>query len=230
MRHSFLSFFHVGSAEAFPLQITIDAVKLALEIVGRPLEDRRTILSRLLRDKDAPPPLRGSIIQPSVPTSELAGMTFHRSLYLPFIQLPREYGGHEVGEEEDDHVEGRGGRGRLAAAKRIAHEESESEEQESSDEDASDEDGEESERRLRRRKSKERAVDDVAMEEDEDMELLALCEDPILPLGADDAEDEEYQRQMLEEEELDARDMSAAKDFEQGVWDRTLEAGEAMPT
>lgn len=205
-------------------------MKLALEIVGQPLEDRKTLLARLLHDKDAPPPPQGTIIQPTVPTSELAGMTFHRSLYLPFIQLPREYGGRDVGEEEDDHVEERGRGGYLTAMQRkTVCEGIGGDEHEGREEDSISEGGEESERRDRLRRGKGKAADDIDMADEhreEDTELLALCKDPILPLDADDEEDEEYEKQMAEEEELDAKDTEAAKEFEQGVWDRTLEAGE----
>lgn len=211
-------------------------MKLALEIAGHPLEDRKTFLARLLRDKNALPPPGGSIIQPSVPTSELAGMTFHRSLYLPFIRLPREYGGRAVGEEEGDHVERRGRRRYLPTSERRTAREEGGYGDEDSGEDSTNEEGRDLERRdgLRRRKGKERAVEDVDMadeeDEEEDLELLALCEDPILPRGTDDVEDEEYERQMAEEGELDAKDISVAKEFEQDVWDRTLEAGEVLPT
>jgi hypothetical protein len=165
-------------------------------------------------------------------------MPFYRSLYLPFIQLPREYGGRSVREEEEDAVADRRGRkGYLEALERREGGEDQEVEDVDSDESevSSDEDDAEGlaeTRRTRKRKGKGKAVqEDVEMvaEDDEVEELWALCEDPVLPLGADDPEDEEYERQMAAEEGLDAKDISAAKGFETDVWDRTLDAGEVLP-
>ncbi|KAF5317108.1 hypothetical protein D9611_003959 [Ephemerocybe angulata] len=185
--------------------ITVHSVKTALEIVGHPLEDRKNFIARLMLDPNAPPAPLGTRMQPPEPTTSLPGLTFHRSLHPPFVMLPREY---EPKEERRKRY--------LEAARTSA--------QRGGSDQARVGEG------VRTHGKKSHGdfgmnVDDP--EEEDDPELQALCNDPVLPAGPDKAEDREYKRQLAEEEELDSLDMAEAREYEQEAWDRVLVESQA---
>ncbi|KAF6760272.1 hypothetical protein DFP72DRAFT_883692 [Ephemerocybe angulata] len=140
-------------------------------------------------------------MQPPEPTTSLPGLTFHRSLHPPFFMLPREY---EPKEERRKRY--------LEAARSSA--------QRGGSDQARVGEG------VRTHGKKSHGdVDDP--EEEDDPELQALCNDPVLPAGPDKAEDREYKRQLAEEEELDSLDMAEAREYEQEAWDRVLVESQA---
>ncbi|KAJ2925119.1 hypothetical protein H1R20_g11979, partial [Candolleomyces eurysporus] len=190
--------------------IRADDVKLALETMGFKFEERKLYLGRIM-GMDATEEDSAANTLEGTRGGELPALTPHQALYGPFVHLPEEY------RPLDERARSRASDSSSSASSTAPQRETRHDDEGYSDE---EEEGE----------GQELAQENDALELDHDSDIVMDGEmhegtdddDSLLPFLPTPSEDEEFQRQLLEEDELDELDMMETKDYEKEAWDRTL--------
>ncbi|RXW16715.1 hypothetical protein EST38_g9131 [Candolleomyces aberdarensis] len=204
-----------GSSELRAEYIRPDDVKLALETMGFKFEERKIYLGRIMA-LDATEEDLVSKTLVGRGGGGLPALSPHQALYGPFVHLPQEY------RPLDERVRSQASDSSSSASPTVPQRETRRDDEEDSDEEEEGEGQEED--------GQEVAQEDDALELDHDSDTMMDGEmhedtdddDSLLPFLPTPSEDEEFRRQLLEEDELDELDMMETKDYEKEAWDRTL--------
>jgi hypothetical protein len=209
-----------SNSETFSEYVRAGDVKLALETMGLKFEERKVYFGRIMgldvteEESASSNPLeaRGGNGRPA--------LTPHRALYPPFVHLPEEYGPLDEGTQSFASSSSS-----LASSTVPQQERRRDDDDDDSDEEEEEEEEEEKEGEGQE-EGQEVPQENDAPEPDRDSDIEMSedidDDDSLLPFRATASEDEEFQRQLLEEDDLDELDMMQTKDYEKDVWDRTL--------